>query len=64
MRTSAWPGLLSSGARVFAGPIFVQFEDLANHLHLLHWDKDRALLYINSSDLGSSSRKSCGSRLR
>ncbi len=28
-------------------------EDLANHLHLLHWDKDRALLYINSSDLGS-----------
>lgn len=28
-------------------------EDLANHLHLLHWDKNRALLYINSSDLDS-----------
>lgn len=28
-------------------------EDLANHLHLLHWDKDRGLLYINSSDLDS-----------
>lgn len=28
-------------------------EDLANHLHVLHWDKDRALLYINSSDLDS-----------
>lgn len=28
-------------------------ENLNNHLHVLHWDKDRALLYINSSDLDS-----------
>jgi superfamily II DNA or RNA helicase len=28
-------------------------EDVAHHLHLLHWDRDRALLYINSSNLES-----------
>lgn len=28
-------------------------EDLAHHLHLLHWDRERGLLYINSSDLDS-----------
>lgn len=28
-------------------------EDVAHHLHVLHWDKKRALLYINSSDLES-----------
>jgi superfamily II DNA or RNA helicase len=28
-------------------------ENLNNHLHVLHWDKDRELLYINSSDLDS-----------
>jgi superfamily II DNA or RNA helicase len=28
-------------------------ENLDNHLHVLHWDKERKLLYINSSDLDS-----------
>jgi superfamily II DNA or RNA helicase len=28
-------------------------EDVVHHLYLLHWDKSRALLYINSSDLDS-----------
>jgi superfamily II DNA or RNA helicase len=28
-------------------------EDVSYHLHVLHWDKQRSLLYINSSDLES-----------
>ena len=28
-------------------------ENCDNHLHVLHWDKERKLLYINSSDLDS-----------
>ena len=28
-------------------------EDVVHHLYLLHWDKPRELLYINSSDLDS-----------
>ncbi len=28
-------------------------ENLNNHLHVLHWDQERKLLYINSSDLDS-----------
>jgi superfamily II DNA or RNA helicase len=28
-------------------------DDLAHHLHVLHWDPDRGVLYINSSDLDS-----------
>lgn len=28
-------------------------ENVDHHLHVLHWDKERSLLYINSSDLES-----------
>ena len=28
-------------------------EDMIHHLHVLHWDRSRSLLYINSSDLES-----------
>lgn len=29
------------------------FENIAFHLHVLHWDRDRGLLYINTSELES-----------